>query len=379
MKIGILTQPLGHNYGGLLQNWALQTFLKKQGHDPVTINLRKLDTGRAVGCTAVARQLAIYFMSGCRRNLFRKDASRFDPKYLSLREFMTENLRVSAPVNPPLYGAEPELSNLDAIIVGSDQVWRVSYSPNILNYFCDFIGAGECRSKKIAYAASFGSSEDEYTDELREHCSQLLKRFDAVSIREKSGVQTCLTMFGAEAQHVADPVLLLSSDEYLGLVRSNGEGSRVGAYLLDSNLKKLSLVRAVATYLDVEFCPLIPIATDDSAISRLKAANRPYCGPEVWLARIRNSKCMVTDSFHGVCFSIIFHRPFVVIGNRRRGLDRFHSILGMLGLESRLVDEDVYTGIVEQIVSTEIDWADVDRRLDAFRVESIAFLEEALS
>src|SRR5688572_19881808 len=147
---------------------------------------------------------------------------------------------------------------LDAIVVGSDQVWRPRYTPNIADYFFGFLPADDSRTRCIVYAASFGTTEWKFTPEQTRTCAALIRRADAVSVREDSAVELCRKMLGvAAASHVIDPTMLLEPDHYRQLSLQAwpapaGKGAQCAGlvtYILDLNEGKKALVERLAARL----------------------------------------------------------------------------------------------------------------------------------
>jgi hypothetical protein len=379
MKIAILTQPLGHNYGGLIQNWALQQQLIKLGHEPITIHCRKISRSRRRKLKDLVWCSAVLLFTGFKRNGFKSDPTLTDPRYSQLRRFIVDHMNVTEPLIPPLTFKSIEQLNCDAIIVGSDQVWRPSYSPNLLNYFCDFLPEN-AKQVRIAYAASFGSSEKEFSERLKFACAELLQQFEAVSVREESAVTLCQRLFGVLPEHVVDPVLLLQEQDFLSLFDEEAVVSEkhIATYLLDVNLEKVNVANVVADFLKLDLRYLTPYA-GQGRLAKLKALSAEYECPSQCLSKIKYSAFVVTDSFHGLCFSLIFRRPFVVMGNVNRGLDRFNSILSLVGLSERLLSSDASEQEIQQLLLVPIDWEDVHERLDRFRARSLRFLRDALN
>ena len=196
MKIGIITQPLRYNYGGIIQNWALQTVLKRLGHDVVTLDpwpykeLPKVRLPFAYTMRLLKRLMGKRVRIRKERGLNRA----YNVKVTNIRPFIDRNISVR------YYKKWSELSSsdYDALVVGSDQVWRPVYNKswgrNIRNMFLDF--SANWNVKRITYAASFGAEEWEFTELETAACAQLLKKFDAVSVREASGVDLCKKWLG---------------------------------------------------------------------------------------------------------------------------------------------------------------------------------------
>lgn len=368
-KVGVLTLPLHTNYGGNLQAFALMTVLRRLGHDPVLINRKHAGSPDAAG-TAWSPDTPLTTSTYAR--------GKKGPSY----DFIDRRI---APFTRPFRSTAELTENIarydfDAIIVGSDQVWRAKYTRALLpNYFLDFLAQDAGQIRRISYAASFGADTWEYAPPQAEAAKELIARFDAVSVREDSAVDLCRHHLDVAATHVLDPTLLLRAEDYLPLFTAEREESAGGGllgYILDRSPDKLRLIDTLSKTLGVTahsvdgrpFAAVVP-ADDD--------ADRDEASVERWLASFHDAAFVVTDSFHGAAFSILFNKPFVAYGNPSRGLARFTSLLRMFGLEDRLVVDSA--GIDSAAVLRPIDWPGVNARLAAARVTSLAFLRSALS
>lgn len=355
MRIAIVTQPLCNNFGGVIQNFALQQALIKLGHRPVTLNYRGADTPLSVRdylrhAAMFARILPALRPGSMLRSL-RVPHAGIRPE---MQEFISRHITATEPMRPYTL---PE--GIDAVIVGSDQVWRPRYNDSIPDMFLAFTGNTPMR--RIAYAASFGVDNWEYSPELTDRCRELARRFDAISVREESGIELCRARLSVDATLTLDPTLLLGSDDYLPLCASQPGNSKpfTGAYLIDADRARLRLLHATARRLG----------------NRAMECNPTRATLPQWLAMFRDASHIVTDSFHGTVFSIIFHKPFTVIGNSARGLARFSSLLSALGLESRIASP----GRTCNLPAGDIDWEDIDSRLAALRAKSMEFLRNGLN
>ena len=315
MKICIVTQPLHNNYGGILQNYALQKVLRDMGQEPVTIDY----VGRRLTYLRVFISALKTILLRCvgkkrsflRRNKRNRKNSRFVKEYIALsRSVSSYNVDLVKEI-----GAE-------VVIVGSDQVWRVRYNRDTINdMYLKFLE--NYPIKRIAYAASFGMDNiHEYTQKQISEYRKLLSRFVLVSVREKSGVDICKTYLGVQAEHVLDPTLLLTMEDYLKLceVVPLSETKYLAAYLLDKSSEKNNLVNEVAKNKRLK-------------VKKFTADTRCGFSVEEWLAMFRDAECVVTDSFHGTVFSIIFNKPFKVLSNAIRGNARIESLLSTFNLE----------------------------------------------
>ena len=246
MKIGIVTLPLHINYGGFLQNYALQVVLKRMGYEPLTLNQRpkrmsfkeKMNTYYLPNLKTMALRLIgmgndRFWMhihnKGLHKRLW-KESTYFYDKYI----IHTVPLRPDKDFNFIC-----DKYNLKAVIVGSDQVWRPRYVENMsVNYlaFADYK-----RVKKISYAASFGTDQWEYNEHETEKCKGLINDFTLVTVREKAGVSLCKEHFGIEAYQVLDPTLLLDKEDYITIIENEKAPKPRGnlfCYILDETFEK---------------------------------------------------------------------------------------------------------------------------------------------
>lgn len=378
MKIAILTQPLKSNYGCILQAYALQTVLTNLNHKVEVVNRDYAKPTIKVRFKRILRffhTLFFKFFLG-RKYLIVSNPLKQDYEYLPkskvhafIERYINQGQRIQSSELLKKYFTEQQF---DAYIVGSDQVWRPNYSPCITNYYLDEVPAGAL-AKRIAYAASFGTTEWEYTQAQTEVCSRLVKLFTAVSVREDSGVILCNKYLGVEAQNVLDPTLLLQEADYVRLiesatVKSIGE-AYMACYILDESVEKNTLIKEISNEIKVD-----PVYLNDNV------SNNTYysLSVEEWLDRYRNANFVVVDSFHGCVFSIIFRKPFIVYGNKMRGMSRFESLLGQLGLSTRLISslEDFYRHKDELLAP--IDYDEVYAILGERREDSFTFLWDAL-
>ncbi|MTE01078.1 hypothetical protein GIY56_12305 [Paracoccus sp. YIM 132242] len=369
MRIGILTLPMNRNYGGNLQAYALMRKLRDMGHHPVLVNRRHgaKDAGPDAGDAARDAETPLFSdRIGLGQNV---------PNRIFVEKHLTP---ISRPFDSSAaLAAEVDRYDFGAVIVGSDQVWRPKYARSLLgDFFLGFLSDSRKNTRKISYAASFGSEHDEYGPADKAIVAPLLQSFDAVSVREDSAVDLCRDMFGVDARHVLDPTLLLTRDDYSELLSDEqraDKGSYMLAYVLDATPDKVAVIDRISSALAINPRTTggLPFTADDPL--RSKGGDKSVEG---WLAAFRNADYVVTDSFHGVAFSLIFNRPFLAYGNAERGLARFQSLLRAVGLEDRLVVAS--EGSDARALMRPIDWPAVNRRLDALRSRSLRFLADAL-
>lgn len=354
MKVGILTQPLLTNYGGILQNYALQQILIKLGHQPVTLDY-------------MSRYTPVRWILGKLKSLITRTPHDIEfPRYFrtgqeNLNRFIHTNINKTRPYNNlPL---NKFARHLDVIIVGSDQVWRpICNVPRSWLYEMFFESIQDLEIPKIAYGASFGSEVWEYNPAETERCSKLIQSFRAISLREVSGTQLCREFLKRDAQHVLDPTMLLTSTDYERISLSSLVYNKptLFAYLLDQTPEKIEYIQRIAKEKQLNL--FLKGANDD--ITRGDSV-------ELWLSWIKDANYVITDSFHGAVFSILFHRPFNVYMDSWRGNARFISLLNMLACTDR--------GILaanEANTDNYMDWEVIDSKLSELRFKSISYLKD---
>lgn len=371
MKIGILTQPLHCNYGGILQNWALQQVLLAMGHQPETIYLcyRKRPKGILLVVLFLSKIKCLmkkYLLGHDNVYIYPLSSLLYNPSvppYFD-EEFLRsicKTKRLPADVD---LGRFIETRGYDAFVVGSDQVWREDYSPAILRYFLDFLDL-EDRRPRVAYAASFGKSKGYISEKYLPVCRKLLRRFDAVSVREYEGLEILERDFGYfKGVKVLDPTLLLSVEKYRTLIKDEDRAHHphIAAYILDTSKE----IQRMLARLSSQFNIPTKIFSAGCVENRMLTISQ-------WLAEFENAEFVVTDSFHGSVFSIIFQKPFICLGNKNRGMERFHSLLEPLGLSDRLVSAESFS-----LPDSDINWQQVNEKLEQMRISSRQFLTEAL-
>ncbi|CAI0795727.1 polysaccharide pyruvyl transferase family protein [Serratia proteamaculans] len=377
MKVAILTIPLNHNYGGNLQNFALQMTLKNMGHDPVTINYKK----------GIRRSYARKILSKLKRSLFVfKDMSNYpitDDEILIIEKNHRDFIEKYISISNDFYSEDEikkffDKENFDAVIVGSDQVWRPQYTPKIDPFFFSFL-RGNSNVIKMSYAASFGTDIWEYTPEQLKLCRELVKEFDFISVRESLGVDMCHQYFDVYSEHVLDPTLLLKKDDYIDLFKKAAlpdNSGKIFNYILDSSGDKDDFLKKISGCLGKEVFSTYPRKTvkDTLNITDIKEFQYPHI--EAWLKSFHDADFVVTDSFHGTAFSIIFNKPFIAISNKARGAARFSSLLRMFDLESRLVND--FSEVDSEVLNTPIDFNKVNKILEESKKKSINALRKAL-
>lgn len=375
MRIAIVTLPLHTNYGGLLQAFALKSFLEGMGH-----NVTVLDKNEKMPAPGGIRAPFVYLSRMFKRLLkgsagpevFREIRFRKElPVLASMTDVFVE--RYISPVMIDGYEDVGE-GEYDAFIVGSDQVWRPLCFNDIQNAFLRFADGWDVL--RISYAASFGTNQLEYDYEMMEECSRLLAGFDAVSVREAAAVGMCEEWLDCDsAVHVLDPVMLLDPDVYRDIASGQEHlcKGRIMTYILDPSDEKMHVVDFMkrVSGMDAYDSSVYPYVNDRPVSERVVPS------VEQWLSGFADCDFVITDSFHGCVLSILMHKRFIAVGNSRREMSRLNSLLAMFGLDQRLVHGIDPEDDGEYFLSHP-DWDTVDEILDEARSVSSGFLYNAL-
>ena len=309
-NVKIVTQPLLNNYGGLLQNYAMQKSLTKLG-----VNVQTIDCLRMIR-SPLYKCLRSWLKTLFCNYILRKKRPFVEYSYKGHRyKFSCDFVSKWISRTDECYKYKANfIRGCDAVIVGSDQVWRPMYNSRIEDMFLKFVG--NLPVKRIAYAASFGVDDWEYSPTQTKVCSALAKKFDAISVREESGVKLCKEHLGVDATWVLDPTLLLDKGDYLPICEDAPVCNEkyLAVYVLDENEQVISAYEKEA-------------AKRGLVVKKFQADSKSTLTVPEWLAMFRDASYVVTDSFHGTVFSIIFDKEFKCLYNKSRGSARFESLL----------------------------------------------------
>lgn len=376
MKIGILTQPLQSNYGGLLQNYALQQTLVKAGHEVETI-----DWEGGSGLRETLYRIKIRVLHALFTNRYPPLKYKPNEKELTIIQRNT-NYFINTYINHTEavhsyeeFVKQASKGKYDAYVVGSDQCWRPCYNAFLPSMFLDFVQ--DKQVKRIAYAASFGTDNWEFTPQQTGVCSALAKKFNLVTVREDSGIMLCQKHLGVDATHVLDPTMLLTKEDYIRLIEAEKEPKAEGTlfnYILDPDERKSAFIQRVAEENNLKSFQVLPKCQAENRTKEDIKKHIEDCvfpGVTTWLRAFMDAEMTIVDSFHGMVFSILFNKSFWVIGNESRGMSRFTSLLKMFHLEGRLLDAN---HLDEVDLSQPIDWQDVNQNLKNHREMSMALL-----
>ena len=352
--VGIYGLWYGHNYGSIITYYALNNVINSMGYSTVMI---KNPLGSNVDVSILRRSHPL----------------RFAHKHYEI----TPLLRIS----------EMEKLNqiCDRFLLGSDQMWNYGLSrPYQQSYFFNFVQEEKI---KVAYATSFGREKYAAPKEYKIEVKKNLDRFTAISVRDDFSKEICEKEFQLYAEQVIDPVFLCDKNNYIELM---GEAERkyknyIFAYILDPGTEWGKVIENLSKKTGKKIIVIFNEGSDkQEAINRLGIINTSvefFTDANIyeWLYCFKHADFVITDSFHGICFSTIFHKAFIVLRNNGRGGRRFDCLLDMIGLKAQMVTE-VYqvSDAFDKLCSTEIDYQRVDAQIEIHRQKGMRWLENAL-
>jgi len=296
--------------------------------------------------------------------------------------FFKENTKLAPPKND--WNRKDYCKMTDNFILGSDQVWNYKLFKKSFNnaFFFDFVND---EKKKIAFASSFGYDYFSLFDGYKENYAfirQLAKKIDYVSVRENSGVLICEKDLGIDAKQLLDPVFLLDENDYFQVSEKAANkpvGKFITSYFIYSSPEFNEVLTYAADYLGLPMANMITGHPEQFAKQR-EDSIEPVCENltiEEWLYNIRNSDFVVTNSFHGICFSIIFRKKFLAI-QKGELISRSISLLNQIGLRDRLILSAEELKQNSKILTDEIDYDEVYYSLTAKKDEALHWLKIAL-
>ena len=384
MKIGIITYWITRsNYGTVLQNYALQTFLRSFGFETflirtdIPLGCSRLDYYKSLLQKNGFFSLACYFKSRLFCKIARKISSenKNDDKR-NFPDFVNKNFN-PIKIFRSLSELESDCPMADIYISGSDQVWNTygenynTVSEQIKAYLLSFVPDS---AKKISCAASFGKSS--LAMEFESLFKKELSRFDFISCREKSGVEICKRLGFENAVLQQDPTMILSSDEYKKIASKSLVPKKpyILLYLLGNDTDFST--RRLKQFAKLKNLEVVYVPANQS--QKINVYKKTFPTVEEWLGLYENASAVVTNSFHGTVFSLIFNKPFLSVHQTGKFEDqnvRIDSLLEDFGLKNR-----IFSGDFEKLFSS-VDFEKVNKRLEEIRkcspfVEWIKKMEE---
>lgn len=374
-KIGILTFHYAHNYGAVLQAFALKTKLQRMGYEVQILNYQN-------------HYIARRYRRGIHIDIWKRDILpnrwrrifniikeqcygkvEWHEQWDAFEKFIQEYL-VGKGEEPVLFIRDMEKTGCDVYILGSDQIWAKELTHGLdLVYFGQFAP----HKKKISYAASVPNGN--IPEAEKGLFKDYLIALESISVREERLAENLRELLEKEVTTVVDPTLLLEETDYDTIVyeRPIVEEPYVFVYYVVENEMLSRLARQTAKKMK---CKLVELHYHRTAEldKRMKENRTVICiytaGPKEFLTYIRDAQMVLTNSFHGTVFSILFRKKFYSVYETN---GRIENLLGFLGLEQR------HTTEIEKICpEEEIDYANLAEKLEKYRHASVSFLQKAI-
>lgn len=370
MKAGIVTFNSAHNYGAVLQVYALQEYLKSKQLEVEVINYRLKEIDRVYKVyrykrtKSLLKNKIILIKKIIKVNL--NEHWKLE-KRDNFENFINNVLNTTKPYKT-LKEIQRDFLDHDILIAGSDQIWNPELTKGFKPaYFLEF---GKKDARKISYAASIG------IDELPEEYSELYKRyidnFDFISVRETPMIEMFGKLTDKKIEKVLDPTLLHTKKLYNKLKKDTKYKGQ--DYIYVHYIGKDNRVYEVADKLSIELgLPIVHNRDNDIKFDN-ELGNRYNESPEQFLSVIENAKYIVSNSFHATVFAIMFNKNFVTIPHQTRP-GRMKELLEICGLENHLIDD---VRLMPELKSLKINYKEVEKRLDKERKHSYEFLDKAL-
>lgn len=351
--IGLVTTWFARNFGAIFTAFALYKYMENAGYSVLMIRKPK-------------ELWTEHYNAPDRNSIALEFGAR---KYQISREYSLD--------------AAPNIESLniscDTFLVGSDQLWNPKVYAYKYYFFLDFVNA---EKRKISYATSVGAPHFEGTDKDKHYCSYYLNRFDSVSNREDEAVQMCRDEFGIYSTRVIDPVFLLNREEYNTMAEESQvkvDEKYIFAYILDGNSEKKKIIDMMSDKLGYKIVCAYDIEHPEFSRNVMGYEDASIQKPEDWLWYIKYAEFVVTDSYHGGCFSIIFEKQFLCFINPLRGENRFKELFGRLGLLHHLINMNSSEADIDKVISTPIDYQNVNNVIKCEKDISEKWLNTALN
>ena len=359
MRIGILTFHCAHNYGAVLQCYALQEVLKGMGHTVEVIDYRPVYLTRPYDIInpnrILSRNPIIFAKKVITELLYLPNRIKRHKKF---NNFINKRYQLST-----IKGIS---KNYDIFIMGSDQIWNPKITKGFDGYYFGYLPFPKEKRKYIAYAASMES--DNLSETAKDYLRKAVCNFDAIGVRETRLADLLRPLTNQNIQVVLDPTLLVNTSIWENFINiSPSEKKYVLIYQARGSIScNKKIAKHIAKQIGAITVTLSSFPTWRKNIYQSES-------PEAFVNWFRYASCIITTSFHGTAFSIIFNKPFYSIQTEGYGNTREISILELLGLKDRMINKN------QLPTFQEIDYKQANNRLQEYRQKSFKYLLGSIS
>ena len=368
-KIAAITFHHAHNFGSVLQAYALQEYVKGLfKEEKIEVEYQIIDY-----YTEKQQEFYSIFKPGLNVKAIVKNLIAFphkrdlEVKYQKFESFLSEMCSMTK-----RYKSAEELFDgqlcADFYISGSDQLWNVRAMDFSDVYYLGFVKKG----KKISYAASFGPLKINWDLYQPEKYKKLLNEYSSISVREQGSAENVQFLTGRECSVNIDPTLLLSADKSKSIQSTANyrDGRYILLYCLEPSREQLLMAEAISKKLEL---PILILRYNNKNDMFNPFIKRYDSGPKDFLAYLDHAELVLSSSFHGTAFSLLYHKPFYVFNGSKD--HRILSILKRVGMEERLIES---MPEVQKISLKQPDGLEIDRVLEEERQRSRKYLKSAL-
>lgn len=360
MKIGILTFHCAHNYGALLQAYALQETIKSLGYDVDIIDYQPKYITEVYKPFSKERIFA-----GNLKTIIKKLIHAILIYPLNLRRWRVFNHFIRTNLNISKEPIEIIYRKYNLFIIGSDQIWNYKLTNGFDKVYWGFFKT-QNTAKKITYAASFGNAEKIQKETL--FLEKALKNFDDISLRENEYLEFIQSIRKNKVYKVLDPTLILDNSKWNNIaVKPNNKNNYVLVYQVVKSFETNRIALKIANQLECDLIEIPAKITYKNLKDKYNAVN-----PFEFIGWIKYATCIVTTSFHGTAFSIMYKKDFYTL-NLEDGLEkRPKDLLYSLNLSDRLINKGSYVDF------EEIDYSLSDQLLSKLKSESLEYLKSRI-
>lgn len=365
-KVGIITFHNSYNCGSMLESYAMQTAIEKIGKSAEIINFSNLgqrelysEMYKNNSFKNIIKNIIIFPHRG-RIKYNNSKYEEFKNKYFKLTKDY-DNIN------------ELDDSSYSTVVSGSDQIWNVTIADADDAYFLPWVK----KAKKVAYAPSFGSKNILKYSNNPDKYKKYILNYDAVSIRENNGKKWLKDLCNIDVDVLLDPTLLLEKKDYECLEASDFEfhDDYIFFYSPGFDRKICKFVKQIADKYNLKVITWSAKQYYTKMIKSFGFELSKYENPSMYLSLIKNSKLIMTTSYHGTIFSTIYKKNFIVIknGGMYGDDDRVKTLLNQLCMESRLIP---YNFDDNFNYMENVDYTNYDNKIKLLREKSLNFLEE---
>lgn len=365
-KIGIITFHHAHNYGAVLQAYALQCEIEKLGYDVNIIDYRNKNIEKSYKLIKLSKNPI-----KCVKTIFEslKYYKKNKKRYEIFEKFINKELKLTKKFKN-IKKLKKNYVDMDCYITGSDQVWNWKIVGELSDAYT--LNFGNKKANRISYAASIGNSKIE--DKYKKQFEQKITNINYISVREEDAKKELEKIINKSIEVVLDPTLLLTKSDWDKETQSMKASNEkyILAYVVQNNDEYVKIVNEISNRTGLK---VIHFGCKNPGYKNvLKSAYTE--GPMEFINYIKNAEYVVATSFHAAVFSIIFHKKFFIIPHKKTG-GRITNLLDKLGIKDRTFNtlEDF-----ENInYNFETNWEGVDQKLEEERKKSLNWLESAIN